>query len=63
LFSFINQLAAKKIGQANVVELDVRDYEEKIQEMEKNYQEELTLMGSQIESLTTAPGVKKPLKA
>jgi hypothetical protein len=50
LVSFINQLTAKKIVSEEVAKLDVRDYEEKIQEMEKNYQEELTLMRSQIES-------------
>jgi GTP-binding protein EngB required for normal cell division len=51
LVSFINQLTAKKIVSEEVAKLDVRDYEEKIKEMEKKYQEGLTLMRSQIESL------------
>jgi hypothetical protein len=51
LVSFINQLAAKKIDQANVAKLDVREDEEKIEEMEKKYQEELEPLRNQLKFL------------
>jgi len=51
LVGFINQLTAKKIDQANVVKLDVRDYEEKVQAIEAVYKRALNLLEEQVKSL------------
>jgi GTP-binding protein EngB required for normal cell division len=51
LVRFINQLAAKRIDQANIDKLNVRDYNENVQAMEKAYKDKLESMRKQVESL------------